>query len=141
MFAYRGSFYVGEDGAPKYLEKKSCIWNKPNIIVGKPRMIEFVDRYGFYNTMEIITMSTAITLNELEEMASEFITYGYDEEYYSEREDVVKRKKRVYFKGFMIGEEFEKCMLLLFSHSVMSKTLVYVSLSHFALHVKLMQHY
>ena len=107
VFAYRGSFYVGEDGAPKYLEKKSCIWNKPNIIVGKPRMIEFVDRYGFYNTMEIITMSTAITLNELEEMASEFITYGYDEEYYSEREDVVKRKKRVYFKGFMIGEEFE----------------------------------
>lgn len=109
VYQYTGMGYKNGDGIERNLEKKSCLqgWNRPNLLVGKPKIIEYKNNWGWSQTMNLVTMATKVTVNELMEVAPQFITKKEEDVYYSSYEDVVKIKRVTYFKDIKIEETYE----------------------------------
>jgi len=106
VYRYTGMGYENGDRIERKLEKKSCLkgWNCPELLVGKPRIIEYKDSWDQSQTMDLVTMATKVTTKELEEIAPQFINEEENDVYYSSYEDVVKVKTIIYFKDIRIGE-------------------------------------
>lgn len=101
--------YVNGDETYRNLDRKSCLhgWNNPELLVGRPKIIEFKDSWGFKRTMNLVTIATKVTVEDLEEVAPQFIWQEEGDAYYSYYEDVVKVKQITYFKDVKIKEEYK----------------------------------
>ncbi len=101
-----GYGYVNGDGIYRNLDRKSCLSSSnPSLVVGKPRIIEFKDSYGRKRTMDLVTIVTKVSAEELKEIAPQFITEEETDSYYSSYEDAVKVTKVTYFKDIQIAED------------------------------------
>lgn len=104
VYKNTGYGYVNGDGVSRQLDRRSCLYG-PSLVVGKPRIIEFEDRYGWKRTMDLVTIATKVTAEELKEIAPQFITEEETDCYYSSYEDAVKVTKVTYFKDIQIAED------------------------------------
>lgn len=104
VYKNTGYGYVNGDGVSRQLDRRSCLYG-PSLVVGKPRIIEFKDRYGWKRTMDLVTIATKVTAEELKEIAPQFITEEETDCYYSSYEDAVKVTKVTYFKDIQIAED------------------------------------
>lgn len=105
VYKNTGYGYVNGDGIYRNLDRKSCLAFDPSLVVGKPRIIEFEDSYGRKQTMDLVTIATKVSAEELKEIAPQFIKEEETDHYYSSYEDAVKVTKVTYFKDIQIGEE------------------------------------
>lgn len=101
-----GGYYRNGDGIERILERKSCLQDRmrSNAIVGRPKVIEFEDRWNCKRKLHLVTMATTVTVEELKEVAPQFVTEEEIDSYYSSWEDVVKVTIRTYYKDINIGE-------------------------------------
>lgn len=99
-------YYRNGDGIKRNLERKSCLQGYgSSVIVGKPKVIEYEDDWKCKRELDLVTMATMVTIEELKEVAPQFITQEESDIFYSSYEDVVKVTLRTYFKDINIGEE------------------------------------
>lgn len=106
VYKNTGYSYVNGDGVSRQLDRKSCLhYSSPSLVVGKPRIIEFEDSHGWKRTMDLVTIATKVSAEELKEIAPQFITEEETDCYYSSYEDVVKVTKVTYFKDIRIAED------------------------------------
>lgn len=106
VYKNTGYGYVNGDGVYRNLERKSCLSSSnPSLVVGKPKIIEFEDSYGWKRTMDLVTIATKVSAEELKEIAPQFITEEETDCYYSSYEDAVKVTKVTYFKDIRIAED------------------------------------
>lgn len=106
VYKNTGYGYVNGDGVYRNLDRKSCLSSSnPSLVVGKPRIIEFEDSYGWKRTMDLVTIATKVSAEELKEIAPQFITEEETDCYYSSYEDAVKVTKVTYFKDIRIAED------------------------------------
>lgn len=106
VYKNTGYGYVNGDGIYRNLDRKSCLsLSTPSLVVGKPRIIEFKDSHGWKRTMDLVTIATKVSAEELKEIAPQFIKEEETDHYYSSYEDAVKVTKVTYFKDIQIGEE------------------------------------
>lgn len=93
--------YINGDGTFKNLDRKSSLKGifYPRLIVGKPKTIEFKDRWGYNQTMDLITMATKVSVEDLQEIAPQFITYEDENPYYSCSSDCIMVTRKTCFKG------------------------------------------
>lgn len=106
VYKNTGSGYVNGDGVNRQLDQKSCLYySSPSLIVGKPKIIEYVGSYGFKRTMDLVTIATKVNAEELKEIAPQFIREEEADHYYSSYEDAVKVKNVTFFKDIQIAEE------------------------------------
>lgn len=105
VYKNTGYSYVNGDGVSRQLDRKSCLYySSPSLVVGKPRIIEFEDSHGWKRTMDLVTIATKVSTEELKEIAPQFITEEETDCYYSSYEDTVKVTKVTYFKDIRIAE-------------------------------------
>lgn len=106
VYKNTGYGYVNGDGVSRQLDRKSCLYySGPSLVVGKPRIIEFKDSYGWKRTMDLVTIATKVSAEELKEIAPQFITEEETDCYYSSYEDAVKVTNVTYFKDIRIAED------------------------------------
>lgn len=106
VYKNTGYSYVNGDGVSRQLDRKSCLhYSSPSLVVGKPRIIEFEDSHGWKRTMDLVTIATKVSAEELKEIAPQFITEEETDCYYSSYEDAVKVTKVTYFKDIRIAED------------------------------------
>ena len=100
--------YFNDDGKPKNLDKHSCLYGyNPNLLVGIPRTIEFKDGWGYKRTMDLVTMATKVTIDELKEVAPQLVTQEDTEPYYSWYRDTIMITRKIYFKNALINQREE----------------------------------
>lgn len=106
VYKNTGYSYVNGDGVDRQLDRKSCLhYSSPSLVVGKPRIIEYKDSWGRKRTMDLVTIATKVSVEELKEIAPQFITEEETDCYYSSYEDAVKVTKVTYFKDIRIAED------------------------------------
>lgn len=101
--------YVNGDGNGKKLDNHSCLngWNRPELLVGIPRTIEFKDGWGWNRSLDLVTMATKVTIDELKEVAPQLVTQKDTDPYYSYYNDAIKVTRKTYFKNVLINETEE----------------------------------
>ncbi len=106
VYKNTGYSYVNGDGVDRQLDRKSCLhYSSTSLVVGKPRIIEYKDSWGRKRTMDLVTIATKVSAEELKEIAPQFITEEETDCYYSSYEDAVKVTKVTYFKDIRIAED------------------------------------
>ena len=100
-----GNEYVNGDNIRRILDKKSCLsgYFTPKLLVGIPRTIEYKDSWGDMSHLELVTMATKVTVEDLKVVAPQCITQEDGEPYYSSWSDVVKIPRITYFKDIKLG--------------------------------------
>lgn len=96
--------YVNGDGITRNLDRNSCLngWDRPEHLVGTPKIIEFKDSWGNKRHMNLINMATKVTVEDLKEVAPQLLTQKDTDPYYSRFSDVVKVTRNIYFKDTLI---------------------------------------
>lgn len=108
VYKNTGYGYINGDGVDRQLDQKSCLYySSPSLVVGKPIIIEYKDSWGWKRTMDLVTIATKVSAQELKEIAPQFITEEETDCYYSSYEDAVKVTKVTYFKDIKIKEDTE----------------------------------
>lgn len=99
--------YVNGDGIKRVISRESCLygWNRPRLLVGIPKTIEFDDRMGIRRKLNIISMATKVSTQELMELAPNFFCYKDVEPYYSVSVDAIKVTRKTYFKNMLLEQE------------------------------------
>lgn len=102
----RGEFdsLCGIDGSMIQLDRNSCMSKVAKIIVGMPRTIEFKDRWGFKNSLELLKFASQIDVSTLIELVPNAIS---EETHlsYSNYEDAVEITTIRYFEGVRVDTE------------------------------------
>ena len=66
--------YRSEDGTEVQLDRNSCVSNYSQLIVGIPKTIEFKNRYGWTNSLSLVSFASKIDVNTLFELVPNIIT-------------------------------------------------------------------
>lgn len=103
--SYGNAYMSSNANTDIYLDKHSCfVWN-PRLVVGTPRIIEFKDSWGYKRTMNLISMATEVTVEDLEEIAPQLLSQEDVNPYYSCSSDTVIVTRITYFNNVSISEE------------------------------------
>lgn len=96
--------YTNGYGVSKRLDRHSCLsrWDTASLLVGMPRIIPCY-RWGCTQTMEIISMVTKVTVEELKEIAPYLLKEEDNDCYYSSSADAIKVTRFTYFNNMLIS--------------------------------------
>ncbi len=101
-------YTTGEFGSSFQLSRNSVVENPAEFGLGKPITITYKNRFGWENTMDILTNVTSATFDEIKPFISESdFSETYDEQasVYDVAADVFHVAKRLYFRQFLVREE------------------------------------
>lgn len=97
--------YVNEDNITRNLDRNSCLngWDRPDLLVGTPRIIEYKDsRWGDKRHMNLVSMATKVTIEDLKEVAPHLIRQEEIEPYYYSPLDEIRVTRNIYYKDILI---------------------------------------
>lgn len=98
--------YRSEDGTEVQLDRNSCVSNYSQLIVGIPKTIEFKNRYGWTNSLSLVSFASKIDVNTLFELVPNSITEETSLRY-SRSMDTVEITIRRSFAGIVVDTEIK----------------------------------
>lgn len=103
--------FYDTDGTEIQLDRNSCVdsWANSSFLIGIPKTIEFKGRFGFNQTLNLISFATNVDIDTILDIYPEFekfITSRTDYSYSAEQDAVLITTKK-YFGGIVIEEYFE----------------------------------
>ena len=96
--------YISEDEIKVQLDRNSCVSRYSKFLVGIPKTIEFKNRFGWKDSINLVGFATEITINELFNLVPNSITQTTTIRY-SKTMDAVEVVTKKCFAGIIIDTE------------------------------------
>lgn len=104
IYVRQYDMYLSEDGTEVQLDRNSCISSYSKLIVGIPKTIEFKNRFGWTNYLNLVGFASQIDVNTLFELVPNSIIEETSLRY-SRRMEAVEITTRRSFAGVVVDTE------------------------------------